>query len=48
LCGIFQNNFVCLIICLGGVILSAVYTLWAYARVVHGMPKIQNVNRIAD
>nr|ANN44637.1 NADH dehydrogenase subunit 4 [Hariotina sp. MMOGRB0030F] len=48
LCGIFANNFVSLIICLGGVILSAVYTLWAYARVVHGMPKIQNLNGMAD
>nr|YP_009449869.1 NADH dehydrogenase subunit 4 [Pectinodesmus pectinatus]ANG44806.1 NADH dehydrogenase subunit 4 [Pectinodesmus pectinatus] len=48
LCGIFAQNAVSLTICLGGVILSAVYTLWAYARVVHGMPKIQYVSGMAD
>nr|NP_057986.1 NADH dehydrogenase subunit 4 [Tetradesmus obliquus]AAF72063.1 NADH dehydrogenase subunit 4 [Tetradesmus obliquus]CAB90371.1 NADH dehydrogenase subunit 4 [Tetradesmus obliquus] len=48
LCGIFAQNWVSLTICLGGVILSAVYTLWAYARVVHGMPKIQYLSGMAD
>lgn len=48
LCGIFAQNGVALTICLGGVILSAVYTLWAYARVVHGMPKKAYLNAIAD
>ena len=48
LCGIFAQNRVSLTICLGGVILSAVYTLWAYARVVHGMPKIQYNSGMAD
>jgi NADH:ubiquinone oxidoreductase subunit 4 (subunit M) len=48
LCGIFAQNRVSLTICLGGVILSAVYTLWAYARVVHGMPKIQYLSGMAD
>lgn len=38
-CGIFAQNRVAQTICQGGVILSAVYTLWAYARVVHGIPK---------
>lgn len=48
LCGIFAQNAVSLTLCLGGVILSAVYTQWAYARVVHGMPKIQYLNGMAD
>lgn len=47
-CGIFAQNGVALAISLGGVLLSAVYTLWAYARVVHGMPKIQYLNGMAD
>lgn len=28
--------------------MSAVYTLWAYARVVHGMPKVQYIHGMAD
>lgn len=48
LCGIFAHNGRSLTICLGGVIQRAVYTLWAYARVVHGMPKIQYVSGMAD
>ena len=31
-----------------GVILSAAYTLWAYARVVHGMPKTTSFRAMAD
>lgn len=48
LCGIFAQNAVSLGICLAGVILSAVYTLWAYARVVHGNPKIAYLHGMAD
>lgn len=48
LCGIFAQNGIALTLCLGGVILSAVYTQWAYARVVHGMPKIQYQSGMAD
>lgn len=48
LCGIFAQNAVSLTLALGGVILSAVYTLWAYARVVHGMPKIQYLSGMSD
>ena len=48
LCGIFAQNTVSLVICLAGVILSAVYSLWAYARVVHGMPKIPYIHAMAD
>ena len=48
LCGIFAQNTVSLFICLVGVLLSAVYSLWAYARVVHGMPKIPYTHAMAD
>lgn len=48
LCGIFVQNTFSLTVSLVGVILSAVYSLWAYARVVHGMPKIPYIQRIAD
>ena len=48
MCGIFRQNAVSLTISLGGVILRAVYTLWAYARVVHGMPKIVYLHGMAD
>lgn len=48
LCGIFAQNFFSQVVCQRGVILSAVYTLWAYARVVHGMPKIQYLHGMAD
>jgi NADH-quinone oxidoreductase subunit M len=39
LCGIFAKNGFSLVLSTIGVILSAVYSLFAYARVVHGMPK---------
>ena len=48
LCGIFAQNSFSLILSLIGVILSAVYSLWAYARVVHGMPKRVYIHGIAD
>jgi NADH:ubiquinone oxidoreductase subunit 4 (subunit M) len=48
LCGIFAQNSLSLVLSLIGVILSAVYSLWAYARVVHGMPKRVYIHGIAD
>jgi proton-translocating NADH-quinone oxidoreductase chain M len=39
LCSIFAHNGWALCFALLGVILSAAYTIWAYARVVHGIPK---------
>jgi NADH-quinone oxidoreductase subunit M len=48
LCGIFAQNSLSLILSLIGVILRAVYSLWAYARVVHGMPKRVYIHGMAD
>jgi NADH:ubiquinone oxidoreductase subunit 4 (subunit M) len=48
LCGIFAKNGFCLVLSTIGVILSAVYSLFAYARVVHGMPKRIYIGGIAD
>lgn len=48
LCGIFAQNSLSLVFSLIGVILSAVYSLWAYARVVHGMPKRVYIHGMAD
>nr|ALF99716.1 NADH dehydrogenase subunit 4 [Sphaeropleales sp. YC001] len=48
LCGIFAQNALSLTVSLAGVILSAVYTLWAYARVVHGNPKSPYLHAMAD
>lgn len=48
LCSVFAHNWSALIGALVGVILSAVYTMWAYARVVHGMPKTQYFKAFTD
>lgn len=48
LCSIFSRNVTALIVSLIGVIRSAAYTRWAYARVVHGMPKFWAMNVWAD
>lgn len=48
LCGIFAQNSLSLVLSLIGVILSAVYSQWAYARVVHGMPKRVYIHGMAD
>ena len=48
LCSVFGHNIWALIFALVGVILSAVYTMWAYARVVHGMPKPLAFAAMAD
>lgn len=48
LCGIFEHNLWALVAALIGVFLSAAYTMWAYARVVHGMPKPASFSAMAD
>lgn len=48
LCGVFAHNVWALLIACLGVILRAAYTMWAYARVVHGLPKPQFFNAMAD
>jgi proton-translocating NADH-quinone oxidoreductase chain M len=48
LCGIYAHNLVALSFSLIGVLLSAAYTIWAYARVVHGMPKPFYFKYMAD
>lgn len=48
LCGIFARNSFSQLLSLIGVILSAVYSLWAYARVVHGMPKKVYIHGMSD
>ena len=48
LCGIFMHNLWALYGALIGVLFSAAYTMWAYARVVHGLPKPQYFSSMAD
>lgn len=48
LCSIFGYNVWALCAACIGVFLSAAYTMWAYARVVHGMPKPQVFRAMAD
>lgn len=48
LCSVFAHHLGALAAALFAVILSAAYTMWAYARVVHGMPKPQYFQALAD
>jgi proton-translocating NADH-quinone oxidoreductase chain M len=48
LCSVFAHHLGALIAALIAVILSAAYTMWAYARVVHGMPKPHFFEALAD
>lgn len=48
LCGIYDFNLYALYAACIGVVLSAAYTMWAYARVVHGMPKPYVFSGFAD
>lgn len=48
LCSIFSYHLGAFAAALIAVILSAGYTMWAYARVVHGMPKPQYFEALAD
>lgn len=48
LCGIYGFSLYAVLGALVGVLLSASYTMWAYARVVHGMPKPYVFSAVAD
>ena len=48
LCSVFTHHLGAFAAALIAVILSAAYTMWAYARVVHGMPKPQYFHALAD
>jgi len=48
LCGVFQSHTWAFLLSCTGMVLSAAYTLWAYARVVHGLPKNQYIHATAD
>lgn len=48
LCAVLQVSWAALLICCGGVVLSAAYSMWAYARVVHGLPKLCYTQAAAD
>jgi proton-translocating NADH-quinone oxidoreductase chain M len=48
LCGVFSfHSWVALLSC-SSMTLSGAYSLWAYARVVHGLPKTQYITHFAD
>jgi NADH-quinone oxidoreductase subunit M len=48
LSAVFAHHFWALIAACLGVLLSAAYTMWAYARVVHGLPKPKVFSAMAD
>ena len=48
LCSVFTHHLGAFAAALIAVILSAAYTMWAYARVVHGMPKPQYFQAFTD
>nr|YP_009054615.1 NADH dehydrogenase subunit 4 [Bracteacoccus minor]AIK29103.1 NADH dehydrogenase subunit 4 [Bracteacoccus minor] len=48
LSAIFGHNVWALLLACLAVILSAAYSMWAYARVVHGMPRPQVFSAMAD
>lgn len=48
LSSVFAHHLGALAAALIAVVLSAAYTMWAYARVVHGMPKPQYFEALAD
>ena len=48
LCGVFAYHSWATILALISVILAAVYSLWAYARVAHGRPKNAYIKYVCD
>jgi proton-translocating NADH-quinone oxidoreductase chain M len=48
LCGIFSFHTWAMLLACTSMVLSAAYSLWAYARVVHGLPKPQYVTAMCD
>jgi proton-translocating NADH-quinone oxidoreductase chain M len=48
LCGIFSSHILVALLATVSMVLSAAYTLWAYARVVHGMPNPAYTVKMTD
>lgn len=48
LCGIFTFHTYAMLLACTSMVLSAAYSLWAYARVVHGLPKPQFLHAMSD
>nr|YP_010500134.1 NADH dehydrogenase subunit 4 [Gormaniella terricola]UWV18311.1 NADH dehydrogenase subunit 4 [Gormaniella terricola] len=48
LCGIFSTHTIACLLATISMVLSAAYTLWAYARLVHGMPNGQTITHMTD
>jgi NADH-quinone oxidoreductase subunit M len=48
LCGVFAYHSWATVLALISVILAAVYSLWAYARVAHGRPKNAYIKYVCD
>jgi NADH-quinone oxidoreductase subunit M len=48
LCGVFAYHSWATVLALISVIRAAVYSLWAYARVAHGLPKNAYVKFVCD
>ena len=48
LCGVFAYHSWATVLALISVILAAVYSLWAYARVAHGLPKNAYIKYVCD
>lgn len=48
LCGVFSFHTWAMLLACTSMVLSAAYSLWAYARVVHGLPKPQYTRYMCD
>jgi proton-translocating NADH-quinone oxidoreductase chain M len=48
LCGIFSTHTIAFLLATLSMVLSAAYTLWAYSRLVHGMPNSQSITHMTD
>jgi len=48
LCGVYAYHTWAMLIACTSMVLSAAYSLWAYARVVHGLPKPQYMHYMCD
>jgi len=48
ICGLFQSHTWAFLVSCTGMVRAAAYTLWTYARVVHGLPKASSIQQTAD
>ena len=48
ICGIFSYNSLVSLLTCTSMVLSAAYSLWAYTRIAHGLPKPQYINIMCD